>query len=94
MVTLRVFQTWKGSLPAQVTFPTGMDWTDDTRTLLRGSSCLFGFGLGRRYLVFTYGESLETMWPAESCGPSMAYEAAAEQIALLDEIYKENRAGR
>jgi hypothetical protein len=84
--TLRVLQSWKGELPGHVTIPTGAMWADERRTSLIISSCDFGLGLGRRYLLFTYGKSPETMRAVGACGPSTDLEHASETIKLLDEI--------
>ncbi|MCA1481250.1 hypothetical protein, partial [Bradyrhizobium sp. NBAIM08] len=82
-VRFRVEAVWKGKIPSEFALSSGTKLLDGSR--MSSSSCDLSFQVGKRYVVFAYGSSLETM-KATSCSLTMSMPDAADTVMFLDTL--------
>ena len=78
-VHLKVDTVWKGELSPEFAMSTGASPHDDGVT---GTSCDFGFEVGRQYVVFAYGRGLRDMH-ASSCTLTTSLPEANDTVMHL-----------
>jgi hypothetical protein len=82
-VHFKVDAVWKGELGERVVMPINAGKGPDGT--IAYSSCDYDFQVGRKYVVFAYGESIGTM-RAYSCTRTAELAHVAKTVDLLDRI--------
>ena len=80
-VTLEVVQVWKGDIPQRIIF--GGDGSSESAISVTFTTCDWIFEVGETYLVFGYGESIQSM-RAEKCTRTAPLADAAQTLLLLE----------